>query len=427
MSYKICIRKEFKNSWERRAPLTPDAVRHLVSQGLTIHVERSPIRIFPDQAYADAGAVMTNTSDDCDIVLGIKEPPLERVRPGQIHIAFSHTIKGQPYNMGLLQSFLDRGATLLDYELMKDDQGARTIAFGRYAGIAGAVESLNILGKKWALQGKRNVLEEVQQPHHYALIDRLRGHLESLAPRITTEDLRVVIVGTGNVGIGCAEVCQWLGMARLPKKSFRAGEIPPGPWYVSLATSDIVRHIEDKPYDKAEYRKFGAERYQADFERYLGQFNLLLQTPYWVPRYPRQLCLETLRRNHDKLPPVIGDISCDPNGSLALTPRITSIDEPAYTFLVDEATTEPGITVNGPTVMAIDNLPCELSEDATAHFSRILRDMMPAITDIDLTQPLADSGLPRTLQDATIVYKGHLTEPRQKLQKHLDEYHQRQN
>ena len=57
-------------------------------------------------------------------------------------IMFSHTIKGQTYNMPLLARFLNTAntpeghllPTLMDWELFTDKNGKRTCGFGWYAG-----------------------------------------------------------------------------------------------------------------------------------------------------------------------------------------------------------------------------------------------------------------------------------------------------
>ena len=158
---KTIIRKEHKNQWERRAPLTPEAVKVLTEQGLDIELESCDVRIFSDQEYQDAGAKYPAHPDNAEFVLGIKEPPVDSIKYGQVHLAFSHTIKGQDYNMPLLQKFLDEKATLLDYEPIIDPvTGQRTIAFGRYAGIAGAVDSFHVLGQKLAQKGFENAIVE---------------------------------------------------------------------------------------------------------------------------------------------------------------------------------------------------------------------------------------------------------------------------
>ena len=155
MTFRLGIRREDKNEWERRAPLAPDAVSRLVAQGVEVLVEPSPRRIFTDLEYARAGARIAPDLSACTLVLGVKEIPPARFRPGGAYCFFSHTIKGQPYNMGMLARLRELGCTLLDYELVKDDQGRRLIFFGRHAGLAGMLDSLWALGRRLAEEGDR--------------------------------------------------------------------------------------------------------------------------------------------------------------------------------------------------------------------------------------------------------------------------------
>lgn len=417
MPLRIFIRKENKNRWERRTPLTPKAVARLSGLRIPISVEKSPYRIYPDRAYENAGAPLVDHCGPAQVVLGIKEPDLEAIQAGQIHIAFSHTIKGQCYNMGLLQRFIDARATLIDYETMRDSDGARLIAFGRYAGVAGAVDSLHVTGKKLALQGRPSTFGKIQQTWRYDSLAFLEQSLSAL--RIGPQEPRIVIVGTGNVGRGAEEVCRWLRMPKIEAAALHATQPPPGNWYTVLGTADIVAHKHGKPYDMREYREYGAQRYTSSFDRYLGKFDILLQTPYWDPTYPCQLSRSRLLRFKDQLPMVIGDISCDIAGSLACTLAETTIDEPAFTYQPEEHSKLPGISWDGPTIMAIDHLPCELSKDASEHFSRILEKYLPEIARMDLGQALEDCGLTPAMRDAVIVYKGALTAPYRYLQESL--------
>ncbi len=414
MPLKIFIRQENKNQWERRTPLTPNAVERLRARGIPISVERSPHRIYPDRAYRNAGATLVNHCRAAEVVLGIKEPEVENVLDAQVHIAFSHTIKGQCYNMGLLQRFLDARATLIDYETMKDSSGARLIAFGRYAGIAGAVDSLHVAGKKLALKGRPSAFREIRQTWRYDSLAELEQSLRAL--KVGPQEPRILIVGTGNVGRGAEEVCRWLGLPKVEASTLLETQPPAGSWYAVLGTSDIVAHKQGNPYNAQEYREYGSERYKSSFDRYLGKFDILLQTPYWDDTYPRQLSRSRLLRYRDQLPMVIGDISCDIEGSLACTLEETTIDEPAATYLPESHRMRPGISWDGPTIMAIDHLPCELSKDASEHFSRILEMYLPEIAHMDLDQPLEDCGLTPELRDAVIVYRGELTAPYRYLQ-----------
>jgi len=415
--FKACIRREIKNDWERRAPLTPAAVAELARQEIPIWIEPCGIRVHSDEAYRAAGALFLDSADEADVVLGIKEPTPESIQPGQVHVAFSHTIKGQPYNMPLLQRFLDRGATLIDYETMKDDAGKRIIAFGRYAGIAGAVETFAAAGRKLAQKSSVSRLTRIQRPFEYGTVERVEAAFRELAEGFD-EDLRVVVVGTGKVGRGSEEVCRWLGLPLI--EPARLLEAPRGPWVCVLGTADIVAARNGGPYDKGEYRQHGVARYRSVFaERFLGKFNVLLQTPYWEDKYPRLLTREEMLQHKAALPSLIGDISCDINGSLASTLRESTIDDPVYTYRPESHTAFDGISWEGPTVMAIDHLPCELAQDATADFSRVLATLVPEIARMDLSKSLETCGLSPLLQRATIVYKGRLTPEYAYLEDHL--------
>lgn len=405
---KTCIRREIKSDWERRAPLTPDAVKGLISKGLPISVEACDVRKFSDRDYEEAGATIVDQCENAELILGIKEPQIEAVQPNQVHVAFSHTIKGQSYNMALLKAFLDQKGTLIDYETMRDTSGTRVIAFGRYAGIAGAVDTFHLAGKKWQQKGIASDLVSLGMTHGFHDLDELSAHLRAMAP-LKGEPLKVLIVGTGNVSQGCVEVCQWLGLPSVPIEAVGQGKAPESSWYAVAGTEDIFRKRDGGPYDRAEFREYGAERYENAFTQYLGHFNVLLQTSYWATHYPRQLDFQTLREYRDKLPFMIGDISCDINGSLQCTQLATTIDDPAMTYLPDEEKEVQGISWAGPTIMSIDHLPCELSFDASNDFSRILKSLVPLIAGVSLDKPLHESGMSQLLQDATIVYRGELT------------------
>lgn len=105
-------------------------------QAITYHVQ------------LQAGAEFHPTLSPAHIIIGIKETPLDEVLTDALplasgamvprtHIMFSHTHKGQLYNMELLSKFLQPGALsprLIDYELLTDEDGRRTVGFGWFAG-----------------------------------------------------------------------------------------------------------------------------------------------------------------------------------------------------------------------------------------------------------------------------------------------------
>ncbi len=416
---KTIIRKEHKNQWEKRAPLTPEAVKALTAEGLEFELEPCDIRIFNDQAYRDAGVNYPAHPDDAEFVLGIKEPPVDSIKHKQVHLAFSHTIKGQDYNMPLLQKFLDEEATLLDYEPIVDPAtGQRTIAFGRYAGIAGAVDSFQILGQKLAQKELATPLSKLQMTYNYGTVEQLKEHLAGYDLQ-QGEPIRALVVGTGKVGKGSIEVCEWLGLPRVSAEDFLAGNLPNGSFFAVLSSRHINKHKDGKAFDMNDFVEQGVEAYESSFDQVLGQFNILLQTPYWTEKYPKHLDKPRMLANKDKLPLVVGDISCDIDGSLECTTKASDIDTPAFTYNVDTDESFDGISWDGITVMSIDNLPCELPIDASNDFSAALKTYAPQIMAMDLSKSFDECGLPDDLKEAVITYKGELTPKYQYLKEFL--------
>jgi alpha-aminoadipic semialdehyde synthase len=117
---------------------------------------------------------------------------------------------------------------------------------------------------------------------------------------------------------------------------------------------------------------------------------------------------------------VIGDISCDIEGSVELTVRATEPDNPCYVYLAQEDMALDGVEGNGPVIMAVDNLPCELPKESSQYFSSTLRDMVPPLVATDWQSSFDQLDLPACLKRAVIVYRGELTPSYQYLHKHLE-------
>ncbi|RLD73364.1 MAG: hypothetical protein DRI87_04140, partial [Bacteroidetes bacterium] len=178
--HKIGIRYEDKYKMERRVALVPDHVKQLVDKGVEVEVVRSEKRIFTDEEYAAVGAVLVDEVTDSDIVLGVKEMPVGYFKKDKTYIFFSHTIKGQAYNMPLLQNMIDSGASLIDYEKIEDDQGRRLIFFGRFAGLAGMINSLWSLGQRWQRMGIDTPFLKIEQTHHYNSLEEAKSVVEEV-------------------------------------------------------------------------------------------------------------------------------------------------------------------------------------------------------------------------------------------------------
>ena len=175
MPSKVGIRREDKYDWERRTPLTPQDARELTNRhGIEVIAQASPNRVFCDKEYQQAGITVARDLSSCPIVFGIKEIPIEALTPQTTYVFFSHTIKGQDYNMPMLRKILDMGCTLIDYEKIADDSGCRLIFFGNYAGFAGMIESLWAFGERLAVEGTPNLFEDVKRALDYPNLKRAK-------------------------------------------------------------------------------------------------------------------------------------------------------------------------------------------------------------------------------------------------------------
>ena len=420
---RIGIRREDKSDWEARVPLVPaDVARLAKSEGIGFTVERSPIRAFGEEAYAEAGASIADDLGGCPIILGVKEIPPERFEEGKTYVFFSHVIKGQPENMGMLRRLMSLGCTLIDYEKVTDESGRRLVFFGRFAGMAGMIDTLWALGRRLRQEGIDNDFERIQPAHHYRDLEHVRHELAAVSAFIRSRGLPgalrpfvVGFTGYGKVSQGAQEMYDLL-----PTEAIEPEELATVPaaakscYKVVFDEAHMVRRSDgSSAFELGEYYEH-PERYEAAFFPYVKHLTALVNCIYWEPRYPKFITQEQFRELYGKGQPrlrVVGDITCDINGSLACTTRATDPVDPVYVYDPETGVTHEGISGKGPVVLAVDFLPCEIPVDASRAFSEALLPYLPALARADFSGALCDAGLPAELERATIVYHGKLTEP----------------
>ena len=423
MTAIIGIRREDKNKWERRVPLVPADVADLGKRlGVGFIVQPSPIRVFGDQEYAAAGATVAEDLAPAGVVLAVKEIPLHELRPRTAYLFFSHTIKGQARNMPMLRHILDVGATLIDYERISDEQNRRLIFFSLHAGYAGMIESLRCLGLRLAELGRMTPLAEVKHAWQYDDLAAAEAHLRSLGAKIAAGGLGgelplvLGIAGYGNVAKGCRRVLEWL-----PVREVAPADLPTAAADTAAAGQllNVVFREEDMVEPKAAEAHFVLQdyyqrpaNYRGVFERHLPHLDLLMNTIYWEERYPRLVTKKWAKTawggGRSPRLQVIGDISCDIGGSIELTQKSPTPDNPCYVYEAATGELKDGVAGDGPVVMSVDNLPCELPREASQHFSTVLREMVPALATADFGRDLAGLDLPPHLKKAVIAHRGEL-------------------
>lgn len=418
----IAIRREIIAN-EQRTPLCPHHVAALGAQGFHVVVTPSPRRIFSEEEYQQAGAKVSTNIDDCQLILGVKEVPADRLTERKTHAFFSHTIKGQQKNMPMLLHMMERDCTLIDYERITDEKGRRLVFFGQYAGLAGMIDSLWALGERLEQSGIHTPLSRVKTAYRYGSIDEALAEVRTVGQELAgmalpahLTPLVIGVAGTGNVAQGVLRVLEEL--ATRPLRAPDLANLPTGPglYHVVFSEKHMVEprlgFHDPATFDVQHYYDLPG-RYRGVFERYLPYLTMLMNCIYWDSRYPRLVTMEGLRQLFDSHTPpslqVIGDLSCDVRGAIEATTRATKPTNPVYVFDTETGRTPDGVKGKGPVILAIYNLPSEFPREASQAFGDALMPFIAPMATADYDAPFERCGLPDPLKRATVLFRGELT------------------
>ncbi len=398
---RIALIKEGKLPFDRRVALSPEQCRVLLEKypQAQLIAQKSPVRCFPDNEYTKTGIPVREHIGNCDILLGIKEVPVADLIPGKTYLFFSHTVKKQAYNRKLLQEILHKKIRLIDYEKLTDEQGKRLVAFGRWAGIVGAYNAIWTWGKRY------NLFDLRRASSCFDLEDLKKEYSKVHLPPV-----KIALTGNGRVANGAMEVLDGMGILKVSPDEFIKNEYSEAV-YTQIRSKDYHFRRIDGGYDSQEFYAT-PHLYDASFSKFTRHTDLLIAAAYWNPQAPPLFSKEEMKKSSFRIK-VIADITCDIGGSVPSTVRASTVQDPLYDYNpASEAAEAPLSGENNLTVMAIDNLPCELPRDASESFGRqLLEHVFPYIIGED------SRGI---IQRATITENGRLTPPYQYLQEFVD-------
>ena len=428
----VGILRESKG-FEHRTPLVPSDVEWLINRGVSVEVESSANRIFGDHEYKKNGARIVDKVRDASLLIGIKEPRVHDLNAKKIYMVFSHTAKGQFHNMPLLKSCLRKKITLIDYEKIVDLYGTRLVYFGRFAGVCGIVDSLHYLGKKLEVKGIGNPFSLIKPAYKYGSLDEIKETLAEVGHRIRhtgfVKELAPFIIGItghGNVSRGAQEILDLL----------RPVEIHPGnmPEFIEHQRKQrhrvykIVFLREEKFRSKSgkgfyfeEYLKH-PKKFESNLDVYLPYINFLIHTAYWDNKYPRLVTkkmIDDLSGKGNFRLELIGDLSCDIKGSIEITHKATSRENPVFTYNPAKKKFVDGYESEGVTVLAVDNLPAELPGDASDDFSGLIRDYVYQIAAHGINDITDHMAIPAEIRNAVVTQNGSLTKHSAYLKKYI--------
>ncbi len=380
--------KEGKIPSDCRVALTPPQCEWLLANmpQISISVQRSNSRCFKDREYESAGVLIKDDLSDCDILMGIKEVPVDLLIPNKTYLFFSHTKKKQSNNQKLLHAMMDKKITLIDYECLEHEDGQRIIGFGFFAGIVGAHNGIMAYGKRTGLFE----LGRVYASKDY--VELIHTYFGLKIPNI-----KVAITGGGRVAHGIVEIMNLLDLQEVEPDEYLSRKFS-YPVYVHLKGGDLYRHKDTNTYERDYFHRH-PEEFECLFEQYCTETDILMNGVYWDNNVPRLFTMETLRRTDFNIQ-TIADITDDINGSIPCNLGDGTINNPVYG--VNKQTgekTEP-YAEGSVDIMAVGNLPNELPRDASRYFGEQL--MKHVLDD------LINNGN-NAIEKATILKHGKLT------------------
>ncbi|XLS30129.1 NAD(P)-dependent oxidoreductase [Flavobacteriaceae bacterium M23B6Z8] len=369
---KFGIIKERKNPPDRRVVLPPEACQKVLKKfpESEIKVEPSDIRVFADDEYRSKGITVSQDLSDCDVLLGVKEVPIEALIPNKKYFFFSHTIKKQPYNRELLRAILDKNIELYDHEVITAASGQRLVAFGRYAGIVGAYNGIRAYGLKTA---------KFSLPK----AETLRNQKELLLEleKIELPPIKIILTGKGRVGNGAREMLDGMKLKRVGVKEFLSNHFDEAV-YCQIDVLDYNKRKDGKKLTKKDFYE-NPTAYESNFLRFTEVSDLFIAGHFYGDGAPYLFTRENAKDKNFHIK-VVADISCDIDGPVATTIRPSTIADPVYGY--DPITEEEVnfMNENAIAVMAVDNLPCELPADASEGFAEsFVNNVIPAFYNKD--------------------------------------------
>jgi saccharopine dehydrogenase (NAD+, L-lysine forming) len=399
---KIGLIREGKIPPDKRVAFTPLQTEEIEQRFLHVKVvcQQSEVRCFKDYEYKELDIEIVSDVSDCDILMGIKEVPIPNLIAEKTYLFFSHTLKKQPYNRKLLQEVLKKKIRLIDYETLKDNQGNRLVAFGRFAGIVGAYNGL------WAY-GQRHHLFTLRRAFECFDVNDLKLELR----KVKLPAIKIVLTGAGRVGKGAMETLDTAGIRKVNATDFLTQTFNE-PVYAQLSSADYHTRIKAGHFNREEFHQH-PEGYQSNFSAFTKVADVLLAGAFWNPSAPKLFTQEDMIAKDFKMQ-IIADITCDINGSIPSTKKASTIVDPLYDYDPKaDAVLPPLSNQKNITVMAVDNLPCELPRSASEEFGRDLIDR--------ILKPLLVEDTEGIIARATMAKDGKLTKRFSYLQDYVDQ------
>ena len=372
----IGIVRESRND-ENRTPLVPEHIKKYKESNPNINfiIQPSNSRCFSDEEYELCGAKINENLNECSIIFGVKEIDPNILINNRTYLFFSHTFKInkqqkniEKHKKDLLLSILNKKITLIDYENIRGKNGTRCLGFGRFAGIVGCYNTLNLLLK---VLGKQSLASAYKINDYERLVLNLKN--------LYFPKTKILVTGDGRVAKGVIELLNQTNIKAVSKKDFLEKKFDQ-PIFCNLETKDYVTNNSSTNFSLEHFIN-NPQDYSSSALQYLKETDILISAHYWDPSSPKIFENEDLKVLQNLK--IVGDITCDINGSVPTTIRSTTIEEPNY-WIERYTLKEIDENNDGIAVMAVDNLPSELPRDSSTEFSEgIINEVLPFLLKED--------------------------------------------
>ncbi|CAG5121208.1 unnamed protein product [Candidula unifasciata] len=433
----MAIRRETVNVWERRAPLSPHQIKKLVKSGIKVIVQPSNRRAFSMKEFTDNGAVVQEDLSEASLIMGVKGVPIDSLLRDKTYAFFSHTIKAQADNMPMLDAIVEKNIRLIDYEKMVDEHGARVVAFGKYAGVAGMVNILHGMGLRLLALGHHTPFMHIGPSHNYRNTESARQAVRDAGYEIalgrlpkSIGPLTFVFTGSGNVSQGAQEVFQ-----ELPHEYVEPEYLPKVMCQGSMKKVYACVVSREDHYKRKDGGKFCAEEFEQHPERYDSSFShniapyasCIINGIYWAVGSPRLITIpeaKTLLRPQMSPPWIpsspgcptlphrliaICDISADPGGSIEFMKECTTIDRPFSLYDAEQNVDKESFAGNGVLICSIDNMPAQIPRESTEYFGSLLLPYVEEMLKSNAKTPFEEYDCSPVVKNAVIASNGRLT------------------
>jgi len=384
----IGLLREGKIPADNRVALTPAQCKWIQKNApeVRVVVQTSVNRCYSDKEYRVAGVEILEDMADCDILLGIKEVPVNDLLAGKTYLFFSHTKKQQAVNRRMFQSILQQRITLIDYECLEHDDGQRILGFGFFAGVVGAHNGIMAYGRRTGLYQ----LDRVYGQHSFH--ELIHAYFGLRLPAI-----KVAVTGSGRVAHGVLEVMNLLEVVEVEPEEFLERNFA-YPVFTQLKGASLYEHAHGDAYHRDHFHQ-RPQDYRCKFLPFTRTADILMNGIYWDRNMPRLFEWQDLADAGFRIQ-TIADITDDREGSVPCNLGDSPMEEPVYGVDKKSRDRTAPYLPGSIDVMAVGNLPNELPRDASRYFGQQL---IKHVLD-DLLR-----GGSAIIERATMVREGQLT------------------